>query len=117
LQRGQHSINDEFIFTNHDGYVFHDSRGFEAGSEDELKTVQEFVKRKSQEKRLKDRLHAIWFVLLCIYSCEFTRSRLVFRYCIPMDNDRPSLDLKYFEAICPDKNGIFISKCDTMDKD
>jgi hypothetical protein len=22
-----------------------------------------------------------------------------------MDNDRPSLDLKYFEYICPDKNG------------
>jgi hypothetical protein len=28
-----------------------------------------------------------------------------FRYCIPMDNDRPSLDLKYFDDICPDKNG------------
>jgi hypothetical protein len=23
-----------------------------------------------------------------------------------MDNDRPSLDLKYFEDICPDKNGM-----------
>jgi len=34
---------------------------------------------------LKDRLHAIW-------------------YCIPMDKNRPSLDLKYFEDICPDKN-------------
>jgi len=27
------------------------------------------------------------------------------RYCIPMDNDRPSLDLKHFANICPDKNG------------
>ena len=62
MQRGLHNINDELIFTNHDGYIFHDSRGFEAGSADELETVQEFVKRKSQEKRLKDRLHAIWFV-------------------------------------------------------
>ena len=26
-----------------------------------------------------------------------------------MDNDRPSLDLKYFEAICPDKNGMSMS--------
>src|SRR5579863_7948395 len=75
LQRGEHEINDELIFTNHDGYIFHDSRGFEAGSEDELKTVQEFVKSKSQEKRLVDRLHAIWFVLSCIYSCKFTRLR------------------------------------------
>jgi hypothetical protein len=62
MQRGQHDINDELIFTNHDGYIFHDSRGFEAGSKDELATVQEFVKSKSQQKRLGDRLHAIWFV-------------------------------------------------------
>ena len=62
MQRGEHDINDELIFTNHDGYIFHDSRGFEAGSKDELEVVQEFVKHKSQEKRLRDRLHAIWFV-------------------------------------------------------
>src|SRR5579863_8076537 len=117
LQRGEHEINDELIFTNHDGYIFHDSRGFEAGSEDELKTVQEFVKRKSQEKRLRDRLHAIWFVLSRIYSFKFTSSHLLFRYCIPMDNDRPSLDLKHFEAICPDKNGMSMPKCDPMDRD
>jgi hypothetical protein len=24
-----------------------------------------------------------------------------------MDNDRPSLDLKHFDDICPDKNGMF----------
>ena len=117
MQRGQHDINDELIFTNHDGCIFHDSRGFEAGSEDELTTVQEFVKRKSQERRLQDRLHAIWFVLSCIYSCKFTRSRLLLRYCIPMDNPRPSLDLKHFGAICPDKNGMSMSKCDSMDRD
>jgi len=70
-----HNINDEIIFTNHDGYIFHDSRGFEAGAEDELKIVQEFVRRKSQERRLQDRLHAIWYVLLPsgIYSRKFTR--------------------------------------------
>jgi hypothetical protein len=62
LQRGEHDIEHEIIFTNHRGYVFHDSRGFEAGAEDELKTVQDFVRRKSHEKRLNNRLHAIWFV-------------------------------------------------------
>ena len=67
MQRGQHDINDELIFTNHDGYVFHDSRGFEAGSQDELKTIQEFVKSKSRQKRLRNRLHAIWFVFSSIY--------------------------------------------------
>jgi len=47
--------------------------------------VQDFVGRKSKERRLKDRLHAIW-------------------YCIPMDNDRPRLDSMFFQDICPDKN-------------
>jgi hypothetical protein len=61
-----HDIEDELIFTNHNGYIFHDSCGFEAGSEDELKIVQEFVRRKSRERQLKDRLHAIWFVPLHI---------------------------------------------------
>ena len=108
MQRGQHDIDDELIFKSHDGYVFHDSRGFEAGVEDELKIVQDFVLRKSREKRLRDRLHAIWFVSLCVCSCKFTR--VLFRYCIPMDDHRPSLGLRYFENICPDKNGVLKRK-------
>jgi hypothetical protein len=103
LKRGLHNVQDEIIFANHEGYVFHDSRGFEAGGEDELKTVQAFVRRRSRERELKDRLHAIWFVLLGTQSSKFMN--LLFRYCIPMDNDRPSLDLKHFNEICPDKNG------------
>jgi hypothetical protein len=74
VQRGEHSIEHELIFSSHDGYVFHDSRGFEAGSEDELQIVQDFVRRRSREKKLGDRLHAIWFVIFGIYSCRFTRS-------------------------------------------
>jgi len=84
-RRGRHNIDDELIFTSHDGYVFHDSRGFESGDTDELKIVKEFVGRKSQEKRLRDRLHAIW-------------------YCTPTDGDRPSVDLKFFDEIRPDMN-------------
>jgi len=103
-QRGHHNIEDELIFTNHKGYVFHDSRGFEAGSEDELKIVQEFVTRKSRERRLKNRLHAIWLVLQHVYSTGYRMFLL--RYCIPMDNNRPSLDLKHFQDICPDNNGM-----------
>jgi hypothetical protein len=99
-----HDIEDELIFTNHTGYVFHDSRGLESGSEVELKIVQDFVRRRTREKRLKDRLHAIWSVLLCVYSCRFT-TLLLSRYCVPMDNDRPSLDLKNLYNVCPDRNG------------
>ena len=83
MQRGQHDINDELIFTNHDGYIFHDSRGFEAGSKDELETVQTFVKWKSQRHRLQDRLHAIWFVVylqLLIYDGHGCISGIAFRW-------------------------------------
>ena len=73
MQRGEHHIDDELIFENHDGYIFHDSRGFEPGSEDELRTVQKFVDRKSREKRLKDRLHAIWFVYSRLLQLQFTK--------------------------------------------
>jgi hypothetical protein len=73
-QRGEHyMIEHEIVFTSHKDYVFHDSRGFEAGEEDELKTVQEFVRRKSQEKQLEKRLHAIWFVPFGICNYAFTR--------------------------------------------
>ncbi|KAJ7882037.1 hypothetical protein B0H14DRAFT_1492273 [Mycena olivaceomarginata] len=84
-QRGQHDISDELEFTNHMGYVFHDSRGFECGTTSELKIIQDFVHDRSQRKRLQERLHAIW-------------------YCIPMDDQRPSLDIAPFHEICPDKN-------------
>ncbi len=59
----QHNINDELIFENAEDYIFHVSRGFEPGSHDELVTVQDFVSKRAGEKRLKDRLHAIWLVI------------------------------------------------------
>jgi hypothetical protein len=49
------------VFSNHTGYVFHDSRGIEAGSTEELKILREFIRRKSGEEKLSDKLHAIWF--------------------------------------------------------
>ncbi|KAH9168907.1 GTP-binding protein [Lactarius sanguifluus] len=85
MDRGEHSIDDELVFSNHGGYIFHDSRGIESGGIDELQILQRFIRRKCQETRLRDRLHAIW-------------------YCVPMDNQRPQLDLKFFKDICPDRN-------------
>jgi hypothetical protein len=74
VQRGEHHIENELRFTSHEGYVFHDSRGFESGDTKELEIVQDFVRRKSRERKLNDRLHAIWFafVTMCIYGCKFT---------------------------------------------
>jgi len=85
VDRGLHRIDDELVFSNHKGYVFHDSRGIESGCIKELEVLKEFIQRRCREKRLRDKLHAIW-------------------YCVPMDNQRPQLDLKFFEIICPDQN-------------
>jgi hypothetical protein len=56
------------VFSNHDGYVFHDSRGFEAGSDKELKIVQEFIRKRSAKRQLRDRIHAIWFALSTVHD-------------------------------------------------
>ncbi|KAH9000532.1 hypothetical protein EDB86DRAFT_2801994 [Lactarius hatsudake] len=85
MDRGEHRIDDELVFSNHRGYVFHDSRGIEAGSAEELDTLRKFIQQKCGGVRLRDRLHAIW-------------------YCVPMDNQRPQLDLKFFNDICPERN-------------
>ncbi|KAG6326002.1 hypothetical protein ID866_13087 [Astraeus odoratus] len=42
-QRGQHNIRDELVFQSNRGFIFHDSCGFEAGSEDEFEKTKDFV--------------------------------------------------------------------------
>ncbi|KAH9005537.1 hypothetical protein EDB86DRAFT_1454877 [Lactarius hatsudake] len=91
MDRGEHTIDDEIVFSNHAGYIFHDSRGVESGGTEELAILQEFIRRKCGQRRLRDKLHAIW-------------------YCIPMDNHRPELDLRFFNDICPDQNDGIVSK-------
>ncbi|KAJ7442902.1 hypothetical protein B0H11DRAFT_1932101 [Mycena galericulata] len=49
-----------WLFTNHAGYVFHDSRGFESGNTNEMELVEAFVCDRSQRRELQERLHAIW---------------------------------------------------------
>ncbi|KAF8260210.1 hypothetical protein EI94DRAFT_1689891 [Lactarius quietus] len=95
-RRGEHDIDDELVFSNYQGYVFHDSRGIESGAIEELEILKAFIQRKCGEKKLRDKLHAIW-------------------YCVPMDNHRPGLDLKFYDKICPDPNVPVIAvftKCD-----
>ncbi|KAF8256979.1 hypothetical protein EI94DRAFT_1761542 [Lactarius quietus] len=82
-EHSDHDIDDQIVFSNHNGYIFHDSCGFEAGSDQELRVVQEFIRKRSGKEDLQDRIHVIW-------------------YCVPMDNQRPELDLRHFKDICPD---------------
>ena len=41
--------------------MFHDSCGFEAGSDYELHKVQSFIEERANEQAPEARLHAIWF--------------------------------------------------------
>jgi hypothetical protein len=85
VQRAEYNTDDELIYSNHDGYVFYHSRGFEAGNGSALKKIQEFVCDKTQERRLKDRLHAIWFVLfeyLSLLSHKVCLSGIAFQWTI-----------------------------------
>ncbi|KAG2342787.1 era-like GTP-binding protein [Suillus weaverae] len=84
-ERGEHDIENEMVFRNNPGFVFHDSRGFEAGGESEFDKMKAFIASRSKETSIKDQLHVIW-------------------YCIPMDEASRSFtegEIKFF------------SQCDT----
>jgi hypothetical protein len=62
-QRGLHDITNEMVFKSNPGFIFHDSRGFEAGGIDELNNVKAFITARSENKFLQDQVHAIWYVI------------------------------------------------------
>lgn len=65
LKRGLHDINNAMVFHGSPGFIFHDSRGFEAGGTDELEGVKAFIATRANRTELKDHIHAIWFVERC----------------------------------------------------
>ncbi|KDQ50352.1 hypothetical protein JAAARDRAFT_100931, partial [Jaapia argillacea MUCL 33604] len=79
VQRGEHNIEHQITFPG-SHFIFHDSRGFESGSVDEMVTVRNFLRVRSDCELLKDKVHAIW-------------------YCVPMDDSRPLSDpeLSFFK--------------------
>ncbi|KAG1848831.1 hypothetical protein C8R48DRAFT_392007 [Suillus tomentosus] len=84
-ERGEHNIENEMVFQSNPGFVFHDSRGFEAGGASEFEMVKAFISSRSKETKITKQLHAIW-------------------YCIPMDEASRS-----FTA----GENKFFSQCDT----
>lgn len=60
-QRGIHDIENELIFRSNPQFIFHDSRGFESGSLDEIKTVKSFIADRARSRELPEQLHAIWY--------------------------------------------------------
>ncbi|KAI6122954.1 GTP-binding protein [Pisolithus croceorrhizus] len=63
LMRGYHNIEDELVFRSNPGFVFHDSRGFEAGSEEQFDMMKKFVRDRAKTTKLNERIHAIWFCI------------------------------------------------------
>ena len=61
IQRGDHNIEDELIFRSNSRFVFHDSRGFETGSVNELNLMKAFVTDRATTMKLENRIHAIWW--------------------------------------------------------
>ena len=59
-QRGEHDIENEMIFESNTGYIFHDSRGFEAGRTSELDKVKDFLQKRSAQRTIRDQVHVIW---------------------------------------------------------
>lgn len=75
-QRGMHNIENELVFKSNPGFVFHDSRGFEAGGAEELEKVKEFITKRSKRTNLSDQLHVIWYVI-CRLTFQLTHALLL----------------------------------------
>ncbi|KAG1896142.1 uncharacterized protein F5891DRAFT_609216 [Suillus fuscotomentosus] len=75
IKRGNHDITNEMVFRSSPGFVFHDSCGFEAGSEGEFESMKRFVSERVHATKLEERLHAIWYCIPMDESCRtFQRS-------------------------------------------
>jgi hypothetical protein len=61
-QRGNHDIKNEMVFKSNPSFVFHDSCGFEAGSEGEFEDMKNFISERIHATKLEERIHAIWQV-------------------------------------------------------
>ncbi|KDQ17548.1 hypothetical protein BOTBODRAFT_577183 [Botryobasidium botryosum FD-172 SS1] len=99
--RGVHDIEYELRFSSNPGFVFHDSRGFEAGGTDELDKVRAFIDSRAAERSVDKQLHAIWF-------------------CLPTDHDARMItaaELDFFERCDTGKVPVIaiFTKFDSLD--
>ncbi|KAM6493818.1 hypothetical protein JOM56_010179 [Amanita muscaria] len=77
--RGEHDIEHQITYPG-SNFIFHDSRGFESGSRDEMILAKRFLEERSTKAAdMHNRVHVIW-------------------YCIPMDDARVIADaeLEFF---------------------
>ncbi|KAG1871884.1 hypothetical protein C8R48DRAFT_595203 [Suillus tomentosus] len=60
VRRGNHDIANEMVFKSNPSFIFHDSCGFEAGSEQEFENMKKFISERAHATKLEERIHAIW---------------------------------------------------------
>ena len=90
-------IEYEITNPNNPRFVFHDSRGIEAGAEFyeasplRIGYIPSFIERRAADRKIANQLHAIWYerpsrVLMMNFLSGDSR------FCIPMDNPRVPSD-------------------------
>ncbi|KAI6125306.1 hypothetical protein EV401DRAFT_2068374 [Pisolithus croceorrhizus] len=117
--RGYHNIEDELVFQSNPGFVFHDSCGFEAGSEEQFNMMRKFVMDRARTTKLNQRIHAIWF---CIplnetHRMVMTAEQKFFDHCdtgnvpvILLATKSDTLELEVFEQL--EDKGISVDDAD-----
>ncbi|KAJ7776074.1 hypothetical protein B0H14DRAFT_2964241 [Mycena olivaceomarginata] len=58
-----HLIENELIFKSIPQFIFHDSRGFTTGSDEEREVVEAFIAKRIASSIFSEKLHAIWYCL------------------------------------------------------
>ncbi|KAG2052236.1 hypothetical protein BDR06DRAFT_915527 [Suillus hirtellus] len=102
IKRGNHDITNEMVFRSSPGFVFHDSCGFEAGSEGEFESMKRFVSERVHATKLEERLHAIWYCIPMDESCRtFQRSEEKFFFECDTGNVPVIAVFTKFEALRP----------------
>lgn len=61
--QGNHDINQAFESSSHPGLLIHDSRGWQAGSDQELELIAKFLRHRAFQKDPAEALHVIWFCI------------------------------------------------------
>jgi len=70
-QRSIHDILCPFAFESNPQFIFHDSPGFEAGDDRQLKEVQAFIEKRAKSNEPNDQLHAIWSVVNLFFVSSY----------------------------------------------
>lgn len=58
--RGRASIDQEYVASDNERFIVHDSCGFEAADQKNLTAACDFISSRRRMRDLRDQLHAVW---------------------------------------------------------